>query len=116
MAEGIQKGFQYLLIVLGIIVVVLAVWMAKEHMWWIAVPDACFGIGVAWFAWTEIADHGVQAVPATAVGPGLHDVAPQPAPAPEAHAEAPSEPAPANVPSPTASQAVHTKKKKKRRH
>lgn len=117
MAEGIQKSFQYLLIVLGIIVVALAVWMAKEHMWWIAVPDACFGIGVAWFAWTDIADHGMHAAPAMAGGPALSDVPPPPVPAPEAHTEAGPE-----VTTPSAPSAVAPvgqpgrRKKKKHRH
>ncbi|TAN21229.1 MAG: hypothetical protein EPN33_11405 [Acidobacteria bacterium] len=118
MAEGIQKSFQYLLIVLGIIVVVLAVWMAKENMWWIAIPDALFGIGVAWFAWMDLTDHGMHPAPATAGGPAISDVPPPPpVPAPEAHAEArpeattpsaPAEATPVGQPG--------RKKKKKRRH
>lgn len=113
MAEGIQKGFQYVLIVLGIIVVALAVWMAKEQMWWIAVPDACFGIGVAWFAWTEIADHGMHPAPATAAGPALSEISPPP----EAHAEVRSEAAPSSPP-PAAAPVGQPgrRKKKKRRH
>lgn len=117
MAEGIQKGFQYVLIVLGIIVVALAVWMAKEHMLWIAVPDACFGIGVAWFAWTEIADHGMHPAPATAGGPALSDVPPPPVAAGEPHAEAqPEATTPTALPAAPPMGLPGRKKKKKRRH
>jgi hypothetical protein len=40
-----------ILVVLGFVTVGLAVWLASEHLWWIAIPDAAFGIalGIAAF-------------------------------------------------------------------
>ncbi|HXR98340.1 MAG TPA: hypothetical protein VN709_10915 [Terriglobales bacterium] len=47
---------RYILILLGIATVALGVVLAREGLWWIAVPDACFGGGVGWIAWASLRD------------------------------------------------------------
>ncbi|HET9784714.1 MAG TPA: hypothetical protein VFP94_07140 [Terriglobales bacterium] len=55
---------RYLLILMGAIVVALAVKMASENLWWIAIPDALFGAGVAWMATASLhAERHPHAVP-----------------------------------------------------
>ncbi|MGH9540443.1 MAG: hypothetical protein ACRD2H_00990 [Terriglobales bacterium] len=45
---------RWLIIGLGAITFLLAVVIARERLWWIAVPDGLFGLGVAWVAWADI--------------------------------------------------------------
>lgn len=81
MAETIQTGVRYVLVALGIVTVVLAVWMARENLWWMAVPDACFGIGVGWMALASgHAGHQAPLVvePAAPAPPARPDAAPEP--------------------------------------
>lgn len=42
------------LILLGIVTVALAVVLAREGEWWIAIPDGLFGLGVAFVAWESL--------------------------------------------------------------
>ncbi|MGH9412142.1 MAG: hypothetical protein ACRD0Y_00220 [Terriglobales bacterium] len=116
--SGLQTSFQYLLIVLGLIVVVLAVWMAREHLVWIAIPDGIFGVGVAWLSWTDMSERSAHhAVPAVESGPAIAIPAP-PSPAPAAAVEMHHEeaaPAPGAAPPAAAGEPRPGKKKKKRR-
>ncbi|MGH9475028.1 MAG: hypothetical protein ACRD1C_01715 [Terriglobales bacterium] len=116
MAETIQSGVRYVLVVLGMITVVLAAWMARENLWWMAVPDALFGVGVGWMALASgnAERHPFAVAPAEALPPP----APQP-PAPEPVAVTTrAEPHPAAVsapaPSPASSRTVRSGKKKRR--
>ncbi len=72
----LNKCMRYILILLGIVTVALGVVLAREGMWWIAVPDACFGGGVGWLAWVSLREehHGRRAIPAP---PATADQAPR---------------------------------------
>lgn len=45
---------RWLLVFLGLITLALAVKLAGEQLWWIAIPDGAFGAGVAWIAWASL--------------------------------------------------------------
>lgn len=45
---------RWILIFLGILTFALAVVLAHEGQWWIAVPDGAFGVGIAWIAWEDL--------------------------------------------------------------
>lgn len=47
---------RYVLILLGLVTVVLAVVLAREGLWWAAIPDGAFGVGVAWVAYVSLRD------------------------------------------------------------
>ncbi|MGH9465945.1 MAG: hypothetical protein ACRD1Y_01195 [Terriglobales bacterium] len=123
MADEIQTGVHYILILLGIIVVALAVWMASENLWWIAVPDAIFGIGVAWLSFTSVRGEGEShTVEALGTVPELPRSTPPPAPEPRLSASEPTVtastalPHPAEPPAPASSPYPRHGKKKKHRH
>lgn len=83
---------RYFLIFLGLVTVALGVVLAHEGEWWIAVPDAVFGLGVAWVAAASLrADRhpGLVALPL-----------PEAAPAEAAPAAAPPKFSPGRVPAP----------------
>jgi len=44
------------LILLGLVTLALAVVLAAEGLWWAALPDAAFGVGVAWVAYVSLRD------------------------------------------------------------
>ncbi|HEY8056923.1 MAG TPA: hypothetical protein VIE13_13535 [Terriglobales bacterium] len=94
---------RYLLILMGAIVVALAAKMASENLWWIAIPDALFGVGVAWMAAASLhGQHRPPALPVEAVPPPMP--VPPPPPPPPAVAQQPPQVRP-----------VRTAPKKKRR-
>jgi hypothetical protein len=71
-----------LLIFLGVVTVVLAVVLATENLWWIAVPDAAFGVAVGIAAWESLAhDRRTRAANASAPPEPAPAPAPQPSPA-----------------------------------
>ena len=47
---------RYVLIGLGLITLVLAVVLAREGLWWVAISDAFFGAGIPWVAWVSLQD------------------------------------------------------------
>ncbi|MGH9482136.1 MAG: hypothetical protein ACRD1L_08575 [Terriglobales bacterium] len=49
---------RYVLIGLGVITLALGVILAREGLWFVALPDAAFGLGVAWVAWVSLRDEG----------------------------------------------------------
>jgi len=68
-----------LLIGLGVITMGLAVVLAAEGEWWIAIPDALFGLGVGWVAAASVrADRQPAAAALTA--PAATPAEPVPAP------------------------------------
>lgn len=50
--------------ILGFVTLALAVVLASEGQWFIAVPDAIFGIGVGLFAWESLHERQHPAPPA----------------------------------------------------
>lgn len=100
---------RYLLILMGAIVVALAVKMASENLWWIAIPDALFGLGVAWMAAASLhGEHHPHALPTV---PPLPEPPPPSPPPPLAVTTAPPPPPPAV----SEVRPVRHKKKRKRR-
>ncbi|MGH9486841.1 MAG: hypothetical protein ACRD04_04540 [Terriglobales bacterium] len=119
MAETIQGGVRYVLVALGIVTVVLAVLMTRENLWWMAIPDALFGIGVGWMAvasgHAERHPQMVEAEPAPE--PRREPVKPPSVPEPVAVAVGVSKPAAPEsaAPATTPSRPARSGKKKKRR-
>jgi hypothetical protein len=104
---------RYLLILMGAIVVALAVKMASENLWWIAIPDALFGLGVAWMAAASLHGEHHPHVPAAEPPPPppLPEPPPSPPPPPPAVTSAPPPPRPAV----SEVRPLRLKKKRKRR-
>lgn len=58
------------LILLGIVTIALGVILAAEGEWWIAIPDALFGAGVAFVAFESLReDRRIAAAPPPAAPP-----------------------------------------------
>lgn len=117
---------RWLIIGLGAITFLLAVVIARERLWWIAVPDGLFGLGVAWVAWADIHSAHRPARPETsgetpAAAPAeiravIHEVPVVPASAPVLPSPPPAQPAPAaQQPPPPPTSAGHPRRVAKRR-
>lgn len=99
---------RWILVGLGILTFVLAVVLAKEGQWWVAVPDGMFGIGIAWLAWEDLHAPATSA-PALRTAPSV----PEPVTAPPTPSPTPA--APPAAPKPRAS-VPSAKKRRKGRH
>ncbi|MGH9526971.1 MAG: hypothetical protein ACRD2F_09875 [Terriglobales bacterium] len=71
---------RWVLVCLGILTFLLAILLAKEGQWWIAVPDGAFGLGIAWIAWEGLHAPGAGAVPAPVLRATPVMAAPEPPP------------------------------------
>lgn len=97
---------RWIIIGLGIITVLLAVVLARESQWWLAIPDGLFGLGVAWVAWADLhAEHrpapAERATEPPAAIPAVElraEPAPVPAPQPAPAASAPAAPSRSSPP------------------
>lgn len=98
---------RWVLIFLGIVTFALAVVLAHESQWWIAVPDGAFGVGIAWIAWEDL--HApAEGVPVLRTAP--MPAAPEPPP-PSAPVMSPP---PASKPAPRARPSVPSAKKRRK--
>ncbi|MGH9535497.1 MAG: hypothetical protein ACRD2E_11635 [Terriglobales bacterium] len=101
---------RWLLIGLGIVTFLLALVLAKETQWWIAVPDGCFGVGIAWIAWEDLHAPAAGAPAARTIS-----ATPEPASVPAAMPAGLSQPAPVAKPAaPKARPSVPSAKKRRK--
>lgn len=101
---------RWVLIFLGILTFALAVVLAHEGQWWIAVPDGAFGAGIAWIAWGDL--HApIEGAPVLRTAP----VPPAPEPPPPSAAVMSPPPTSRPAPRPRASVPSAKKRRKGRR-
>ncbi|MGH9393666.1 MAG: hypothetical protein ACRD1E_05805 [Terriglobales bacterium] len=109
---GIKVRVRYVLIALGVITVALGVVLAAEGEWWVVVPDALFGVGVAWVAAGSLLK---QQPPEREPGAAMAlEPVPPPPQAPSQGAAVPPKYPPIRVEAPVPSQ--HGRRGKRRKH